>query len=207
MTDKIWQDKAYRSSVMLGGVFFMLSLVINYYASIFATERVSGAVTDVILSNLRVYDVDGVIVYGSLFIALLTIIQIVLKPKLLPFVLKSLALFIIIRSVFISLTHLGPFFPRVLIDQSKVLTGLGLGYAADLFFSGHTGLPFLGALIFWDNVKLRVTYLLGSIVLGASVLLSHLHYSIDVFAAFFITFTIFYIATKIFPRDWERTKS
>jgi hypothetical protein len=38
---------------------------------------------------------------------------------------------------------------------------------------------------------------------GVIVLLSHLHYSIDVFAAFFITYSIYHIALKLFDRDYE----
>jgi hypothetical protein len=39
---------------------------------------------------------------------------------------------------------------------------------------------------------------------GAVVLFGHLHYSIDVFAAYFITFTIYSIAKKFFPADFKR---
>jgi membrane-associated phospholipid phosphatase len=34
---------------------------------------------------------------------------------------------------------------------------------------------------------------------GASVLLAHVHYSIDVFAAPFIVYGVFVIAAKVFP--------
>ena len=40
------------------------------------------------------------------------------------------------------------------------------------------------ALTFWNNKFLRRFFLFASIVAGFSVLLGHLHYSIDVFAAF-----------------------
>ena len=75
----------------------------------------------------------------------------------------------------------------------------------DLFFSGHVGLTFLVALLFWDTPVLRYIYLSMSIVFAVVVLLGHLHYSIDVFAAYFITYTIFVIARNIFKSDYERT--
>jgi membrane-associated phospholipid phosphatase len=73
----------------------------------------------------------------------------------------------------------------------------------DMFFSSHTGLPFLMSLIFWGNYRLRIFFILASMILAASVLLGHLHYSIDVFAAYFITYTIFHIAQKFFKQDYE----
>lgn len=77
----------------------------------------------------------------------------------------------------------------------------------DLFFSGHTALPFLMALIFWQNVKLRWAFILLSLFFGSAALLGHLHYSIDVFAAFFITYGIFHIALKIFPDEYALLRS
>jgi membrane-associated phospholipid phosphatase len=113
-----------------------------------------------------------------------------------------LALFIVIRSIFVSLTHLGPFSQHVVIDPTKMINLLGIGTTADLFFSGHTGIPFLLALIYWKNVYLRWIFLATSAIFAVSVLLGHLHYSIDVLAAFFITYTIFHMAQKFFEQDW-----
>ena len=74
-------------------------------------------------------------------------------------------------------------------------------FGGDLFFSGHTGLPFLMALIFWDNKYLRWIFILTSVMFATVVLLAHLHYSIDVLSAFFITYTIFHIALFLFKKD------
>lgn len=203
---KTWTKEFTRSVV--GGVFlFILSLVLNYYATRYASRRVSVPVTDLIISNIRVFDVDGLIIYGPLFLILFTIWVTLRDPKRIPFVLKAVALFIITRSVFISLTHIGPFTPQVEIDPTRILNILGISATADLFFSGHTGVPFLLGLIFWENKLLRLIFLATSVVLGTAVLLGHVHYSIDVFAAFFITYTIFHIAQYLFKKDWELSNS
>lgn len=39
--------------------------------------------------------------------------------------------------------------------------------------------------------------------MAALVLLGHLHYSIDVFAAFFIVYVIFIIAKRVFKGEYE----
>jgi membrane-associated phospholipid phosphatase len=62
-----------------------------------------------------------------------------------------------------------------------------LNFQNDLFFSGHTAIPFLGFFLFRRS-PLRYVFLVGSLVMAFVVLAMHLHYSIDVFSAFFITY-------------------
>ena len=79
-----------------------------------------------------------------------------------------------------------------------------LTFGGDLFFSGHTGMPFLLALIFWRDKWARYIFILFSVVFAVTVLLSHMHYTIDVASAFFITFTIYHIAEHLFKKDQQR---
>jgi membrane-associated phospholipid phosphatase len=62
------------------------------------------------------------------------------------------------------------------------------------------------ALIYWDDKPKRYLFLAWSVVFGATVLLGHLHYTIDVFAAFFITYGIYHLARWLFPRDYDLLK-
>ena len=117
------------------------------------------------------------------------------------FTLKAIGLFLVIRSFFVVLTHIQPFPAHVHIDISTGISGVFMS-GSDLFFSSHTGLPFLMALVFWDDVYMRIFSIIASIFFGAIVLMAHLHYSIDVFAAFFITYTIFHIARRWFKKDY-----
>src|SRR3989344_6352200 len=165
-----------------------VALVVNFYAGIYATEKASNSVTDIILSNIRVYDVDEIFVYGSIILWIFVSLFLILDLKKIPFTVKSISLLVLIRSVFISLTHIGPFPTQIVID-SNILNKFS--FAGDLFFSAHVGLPFLLALVFWDDLRLRLIFIASAIIFAAVVLLAHLHYSIDVLAAFFITFTIY----------------
>ena len=79
-----------------------------------------------------------------------------------------------------------------------------MNFSGDLFFSGHTGLPFLMALIFWSSPRIRCFFLALSVFFAVTVLLGHLHYSIDVASAYLITYSIFCIARQTFPNDWQR---
>lgn len=185
-------------SVLCSCFYLTLSLFANFYAGLYATEHVSNSVTDIVLSNIRVFDVDGFFVYGSLLFWAFIAFICLKEPAKLPFTVKSIALFVVVRSVFISLTHIGPF-PTQAVMDSNLISDFTFG--GDLFFSGHTGLPFLMALIFWNQFRLRLLFLCSSVFFGIIVLLAHLHYSIDVLSAFFITYTIFHIAEKLFASD------
>ena len=172
--------------------------IINFYAGTYATVHASNAVTDIILNNIRVFDVDAYFVYGTLTFWVFLVFTWFHHIDRLPFSVKSVSLFIVIRSVFITLTHIGPF-----ADQIKWTSYLisKWSFGGDLFFSGHTGIPFLFALIFWDIKPLRIIFLCSSVFFATIVLLGHLHYSIDVLSAFFITFTIYCMSKYIFKKD------
>lgn len=193
-----FSDRGFLISIGLAFVFLMVSLFINFYAGIYATKSASNSVTDVILSNVRVFDIDDIFVYGSLALWIFVGFLGLIEPKRFPFTIKSLALFVLIRSVFISLTHIGPF-PTSVAITSDILKNFTFG--ADLFFSGHTGSPFLMALIFWDDIYLRFIFIASAIIFGVVVLMGHLHYSIDVLSAFFITYAIYRIAEIVFKND------
>ncbi|MGB7855271.1 MAG: phosphatase PAP2-related protein, partial [Pseudolabrys sp.] len=97
-----------------------------------------------------------------------------------PFALKAVALFLLVRAVFVALTHMAP----SPIDPQKPSPFFNsIFYGSDLFFSGHTGLPFLGALAFWHIPQWRMFYLALTAFFGSVVLLGHYYYSIDVLAA------------------------
>lgn len=193
------KDREFLMSLGIAFLFLFISFVINFYAGLYATKSASNSVTDIVLSNIRVYDVDSIFTYGPIFFWIFIAIVLLLEPKRIPFTLKSIALFTIIRAVFISLTHIGPFPTQAVMEASRLMQKFAFG--GDLFFSGHTGLPFLMALVFWKNKYLRWIFVLASIIFGAVVLMAHLHYSIDVLSAFFITYTIFHIALFLFKKD------
>ncbi len=198
------QNRGFLISLGVGFLFLLASIVITYFAIIYATERSSAPVTDFILSNIRVFDVDGIFFYGPVIFWVMMILYTIFDVKRIPFALKTIALFLVMRSIFISLTHIGPFLPSTYVSTSGISGILGVFSSGnDLFFSGHTGLPFLLALIFWEDKYTRIFCLASSVFFGAIVLMAHLHYSIDVFGAFFITYAIFHIAEVFFKKDYQ----
>lgn len=197
----LWSQKDFFLSFVLGLVFLAGSLILNHFASIYVDKNAGAYIQDILLDNLPVINVDWIINDGVIVFGLFIIGYVIINPKKAPFFLKSAALFIFIRSIFITLTHLGPAPSQTYLDPDDLLIKLNVG--RDMFFSGHTGLPYLMALMFWKNKLARYISLSAALVFGSAVLLGHLHYSIDVFAAFFITYTIFHIAQRLFPKDYK----
>ena len=61
----------------------------------------------------------------------------------------------------------------------------------DLFFSGHAATTFLLWLYLRHRPRLRWAALLAHLLVVASVMLSHLHYAIDVVGAWAVTFALY----------------
>ena len=194
-------QREFRVSVVLSILTFIASLVVVFYAIGYATESASNSVTDIVLSNVPLFDVDGLFVYGTGLLIVFIGLLVFAHPKRIPFALHSMALFFFIRAGFISLTHLAPFpIETVSTFDLGTLTSR-MFFGGDLFFSGHVGITFLFALLFWKEKNIRIIFLLWSAFFSVVVLLGHLHYSIDVASAFFITYGIFHIAEWLLPKD------
>jgi hypothetical protein len=194
-----FKDRKFMISSLTSFVFLGISIVVNYFAAEYVAERASNSVTDIVLSNIRVFDVDTPFVYGALFLIVITTLICLYEPKKTPFIVKTISLFILTRAFFITLTHIGPFPTHAFINHEGIVGLFTKG--SDLFFSGHTGMPYLMALIFWQHKIFRSFFLVLAGFFGAIVLMGHLHYSIDVASAFFITYTIFHIAEVLFKKD------
>jgi len=206
MSPHHWSPKKILISSLWGVVLLALSMVINYLAGSYATKNASNPVNDLILDHLPTYDVDLLFIEGIVAFFVFVGVLVLIRPRRAPFVLKSLSAFILIRSFFVILTHLGPSLQQTQLDTSSRIINT-ITFNGDLFFSGHTGLPFLMALVFWKEKKLRTTFLALSFFFGIVVLLGHLHYSIDVFSAFFITYGIFHISSWLFAKDFHLLNS
>jgi len=198
---------AHKRSLYLGIVLLLLSVIIQLGAGRYSSAQAAtaGYARDLFLDNLPVVNLTPFLVAGAIvFLWAIPAVLLILRPRYLLFGMKAIALFIIFRAFFISLTHIGvypagfsPGSNNMGYDFYKLTT-----FQGNLFFSGHTGFPFLIALIFWDNNFLRRSYLILTVAFAAAVLLAHVHYSIDVFAAPFIVYGVFVITAKLFPRDY-----
>lgn len=194
----------FNRSLAQGVAFFAASLIAIFAAVSFATTNASNHVADLILSNVGPYNLRFAFVYGTFVEFAILMALLAWRPNRLPFALKAVALFLLVRAVFVSLTHIAPS-PIDPVKPAPFLNAIFFG--SDQFFSGHTGLPFLAALVFWHIPLWRYFYLGSTVFFGAIVLLGHYHYSIEVLAALFITHGIFQIACWSFKSDFALFRS
>jgi hypothetical protein len=195
-----FSEREFRRALVLSILFFAVSVVVSFYAINYANDVASNYVTDIVLSNTPAIDVDGLFGYGTILLIAFATLLVLSHPKRMPFTLFSLGTFYFIRSAFTSLTHLGPF-PALPPngDWGKLLSHFLFG--SDYFFSAHVGVCFLLSLVFWDDKPLRYLFLAWSAYMAVVVLVGHYHYSIDVASAFFITYTIYTLCLRFFPKS------
>ncbi len=196
-----WKQKSFIHSSIAGVTLLLVSLIVNYFANVYTMDHAGNYVSDIILDNIPVVNVEFFFYDGFFLLWVFVILLVFNEPHRIPFLTKNIALFILIRSVFIMLTHLGIPPKHSTLDPNDIFSFTTLGN--DMFFSSHSGLPFMMALVFWEDKNLRFFFILASIFFASVVLLGHLHYSIDVFAAFFISYTIFHISQNFFPKDYR----
>lgn len=152
---------------------------------------------DPLLNTFEPIDVTWLtflIIYGGLIIAVYHLAK---APNLFLLALKVYTLTIIFRIIGMYFLPLDP--PEKLIpldDPFVQFWGSGEILTKDLFFSGHTSTTFIFFLTAYSK-KYKMLFLTATISIGILVLLQHVHYTIDVFAAPFFTFTSFEIVKRI----------
>lgn len=138
------------------------------------------------------------LIYGSLITA---IIYLFTKPEKLLLAIQLYTLMVFVRIIAMWLLPLNP--PEkmiLLVDPFVEFFGTGKTLTKDLFFSGHTATLFI-LFLSADNKYLKLFFLIGTIGVAVSVLLQHVHYSIDVFAAVIFTYACYSILKLIKNHD------
>ncbi len=119
------------------------------------------------------------------------------NPDELLLALQAYVIMVAFRIVAMFLLPLDP--PALLIPlQDPFVQYLGTGklLTKDLFFSGHTSTLFL-LFLTARGARLKTIFLVCTVGVAISVLLQHVHYSVDVFVAPFFAYAAYRVALAI----------
>ncbi|PKM16976.1 MAG: hypothetical protein CVV12_00520 [Gammaproteobacteria bacterium HGW-Gammaproteobacteria-2] len=168
------------------GSLALLILVMATFAHFlgFVEARPGATLADPLLNHLPTIDLTWVIfplIYGSVIAA---IVLLSAQPKRLVFALQLYALVVASRMLAMYLLPLDPPTRMILLrDPIVELFATGDAPTRDLFFSGHTATMFMLYLTAANPIARKV-FLLLTFVIAAALLLQHVHYTVDVLAAF-----------------------
>ena len=101
-------NRAYLRSLCEGAAFLAASSIAIFASVTYATVHASNYVTDFVLSRVGPFNVRFLFVYGTFTAFVITAGLVAWRPNRLPFALKAIALFLLVRAVFVALTHMAP---------------------------------------------------------------------------------------------------
>jgi membrane-associated phospholipid phosphatase len=194
-----WQLRSFRNKTIIA--LFLVAIILILLPSFFAfIEKREGMVLkDFVLDAIPSMDVSlptFVIIWSLVLLVFFRIYQ---NPRLFLIIAYGFILMCIVRVITISLFPLNPPLGLIVLNDpiaNIAYGGNGIFITKDLFYSGHTGNMFLFFLCLqrkWD----KIIALAASFLVGILVLVQHMHYSIDVIAAFIFTYFIYLGSKKL----------
>jgi len=133
------------------------------------------------------------LIYGSLIVAIAALIK---NPKQLIFAIQLYTLMVVVRIFAMYILPIDPPEKMILLNDPLVeFFGTGQTLTKDLFFSGHTATLFILFLVSKKKI-FKTIFIISTIAVAITVLLQHVHYTIDVFAAVFFTYACYKLLEK-----------
>ena len=175
-------------------IILLAILMISFSQFLQFIEKRNGAVLpDPLLNIFSPIDLTWLtfsLIYLSLILFLFSVAK---EPDKLLIAMQAYGLMVIFRTIAMYLVPLEPPETMLLLNDPFVqLFGKGEILTKDLFFSGHTATLFLLFLL-TEKKTLKFIFLISTFIVGVSVLLQHVHYSIDVFIAPFVAYSSYRI--------------
>jgi hypothetical protein len=196
---KAWANSSFKIKTVVGS--FLLALVLISFPKFFATIELRKGIdlSDIVLEQLPSFDLSIPIFLLIWSTAILLIRRIIQSPTLFLQFLISFLLLCILRILTISSIPLNA--PIGLIPLKDPISSLFYGgkeifITKDLFFSGHTATQFLMFLSFQKKGD-RIITGITSFAIALMVLVQHIHYTIDVIAAFPLSYIVYLLGKKI----------
>ncbi len=196
-----WKEflKEKRNRFELVITLFLLAVVLTSLANFlnYVEARKGVLLPDPLLNLFNPIDLTWLtfaLIYVSLIVAIATLSK---NPKRLLFAVQLYTLMVAVRILAMYLLPLQPPEKMIILNDPLVeFFGTGQTLTKDLFFSGHTATLLILFLVSEKKI-IKTIFLISTIVVAIAVLLQHVHYTIDVFAAVFFTYTCYVVLEKL----------
>lgn len=196
-----WKEflKSKKNKIELGITLILLVVVLTSLANFlnFVEARQGVVLPDPILELFNPINLTWLtfaLIYISLIVAIATLIK---NPKQLMFAIQVYTSMVAVRIFAMYLLPLDPPANMIILHDPLVeFFGTGQTLTKDLFFSGHTATLFILFLVSEKRLY-KTIFLISTIVVAIAVLLQHVHYTIDVFAALFFSYACYCFLTHL----------
>ena len=197
-----WRDPRFRLRLALSVPALVAVLAFLARFLTFVEARPGAVLPDPVLAFLVPRDLTW-LTFGLIYIGLaFGVARLAAEPRALVVALQAYVLMVLFRIAAMWVTPLeAPPGMIPLHDPLVRLFGPGKLLTKDLFFSGHTSTLFLLALAV-PGRRSKGLFLFCTAAVGISVLVQHVHYTIDVLAAPFFAYASFMLAV-LFDRAAE----
>ncbi len=200
------ENRSFRTRLAV--TLFLLALVLFTLAKFLAynEHRPGFTFNDPFLSQFKAVDVTW-LTFGMIYIGLIAALGfLTFHPARMLVALQSYALLAALRLITIYFLPLNaPIHIIPLRDPFIEFFGGGTTLLRDLFFSGHTSTMFLFFLTA-KSKKMKILFLICTILIAFLVLVQHVHYTIDVLAAPFFAYTSYRISRLINKKKKNKEK-
>lgn len=191
---EVWSSSFKRNRMILGTLFGLIVVYILPYFFSYIEKRNGATLNDWVLALIPPHNVS-VLIFAIIWgMVILILIRAIYNPSIYITYCWAFVLVCLARFASIILVPLDP--PVGLIPLTDPLTGIFYGNALiikDLFFSGHTATLTLVFLCLRKRND-KIIAFCAVIIVAILLLVQHIHYTIDILAAPFITYACYRLA-------------
>lgn len=201
-----WNATLNDNTFVIEFIFSILFLIFTMLTfskfTLFVEMRKGIQFNDPLLDHFHAIDLTKTIfimLYGAIILALTSLLH---SPHRLMILFQAYALMVLARMVTLFILPLAPPDGMIFLkDPFTQFFGTSKSIDNNLFFSGHTATIFL--LFLSVPKKLKLPFLIISLLIATCVLLQKVHYTVDVLIAPCISFISYYAITKLFKYRYK----
>jgi hypothetical protein len=194
-----WACRKFKFKAITGVIILVVMMLSSPLFFNTIEQREGAVMNDWLLNRLPALDVSiptFLIIWGMIIFMIIRGVQ--HPPRFMIFVCSFILLFLI-RMVTLALVPLDP--PAGLIPLKDPISSMFYGgseifITKDLFFSGHTATQFL-ILLCLPTRRDKIIGILATSLVALFVLVQHVHYTLDVMAAFAFTYLCYHLGKRV----------